>query len=129
MRKLTVLTDGTPLAAECRFHLSGTARTGLYPCLFLLECRNLPDPEVYRLRNTKELSVLREDSCLASGRVSDVFRQTVPEGTVTAVAFSPGLSLWEAEISLTVPAGISVSVTVRRLLEASGTGIRLLSFP
>ena len=57
------------------------------------------------------------------------FRKTVPEGTVTAVAFSPGLSLWEAMVSLSLPSGVSVSETVRRLLEASGTGIQLLSFP
>lgn len=129
MRKLTVLADGTPLAAECRFHLSGTVRAGLYPSLFLLQCWNLSNEDVFRLRNTKELSVLREDSCLAYGRVSDVFRKTVPEGTVTAVAFSPGLSLWEAMVSLSLPSGVSVSETVRRLLEASGTGIQLLSFP
>ncbi len=129
MRKLTVLADGTPLAAECRFHLSGTVRAGLYPSLFLLQCWNLSNEDVFRLRNTKELSVLREDSCLAYGRVSDVFRKTVPEGTVTAVAFSPGLSLWKAMVSLSLPSGVSVSETVRRLLEASGTGIQLLSFP
>ena len=73
MRKLTVLTDGTPLNAECRFHLRGRLRTGM----FLLECWNLSDADDFRLRNTKELSVLREDSCLAFGRVSDVFCRTV----------------------------------------------------
>ena len=126
---LTVLTDGTPFDAGCCFRLSGTTRIGLFPSLFVLECRNLPEPDICRLRNTKELSVLREDSCLASGRVSDVFCRTVPEGTVTAVAFSRGLDLWENRVSLSVPAGVSVSETVHRLLSASGTGIRLLSFP
>ena len=129
MRKLTVLTDSTPLDTECRFHLSGRLRAGLFPSLFLLQCWNLFDSDVYRLQNTKNLSVLREDSCLACGQVSDVYRQTVPEGTVTSAAFSPGLALWGKEVSLSVPAGISVSETVRRLLHASGTGIRLLSFP
>ena len=129
MRKLTVLADGTPLDTECRFHLSGRLRAGLFPSLFLLECRNLPEAEVFRLRNTKELSVTHDGSCLACGQVSDVYRQTVPEGTVTSVAFSPGLALWGKEVSLSVPAGVSVSETVRRLLQASGTGIRLLSFP
>ena len=100
MRKLTVLTDGILLVAECRFHLRGRLRTGLFPSLFLLECWNLSDPEVFRLQNTKELSVMREDSCLAAGIVSDVYRQTVPEGTLTAAAFSLGLDLWEASVSL-----------------------------
>ena len=59
MRKLTVLADGTPLDTECRFHLSGRLRAGLFPSLFLLQCWNLSDSDVYRLRNTKNLSVLR----------------------------------------------------------------------
>ena len=71
-RRLSVLADSEPFAPDCRFRLSGTLRTGLFPSLFLLECRNLSDADVFRLRNTKELSVLREDSCLAFGQVSDV---------------------------------------------------------
>ena len=128
-RHLSVLADNEPFAPDSRFRLTGTVRTGLFPSLFLLECWNLSDSDVYRLRNTKDLSVMREDSCLAFGRVSDVYVRTVPEGTVTTAAFSLGLDLWNARISLSVPAGISVSETVRRLLEASGTGIQLLSFP
>ena len=128
-RRLTVLADGEPFASENRFRLSGTMRIGLFPSLFLLQCWNLSDSDVFRLQNTKELSVMREDSCLAFGRVSDVFTEPVPEGTVTVVAFSTGLDLWESRVSLSVPAGVSVSETVRRILSASGTGIRLLSFP
>ena len=48
---------------------------------------------------------------------------------ITHVAISPGLNLWEAPVSLSVEAGVTVSETVRRLLNASGTGIQLLSFP
>ena len=69
------------------------------------------------------------DSVLAAGRISDVCRGTVPEGTVTEAVFSAGLDLWEAPVSLSVEAGVSVSETVRRILAASGTGIALLSFP
>ena len=72
MRKLTVLTDGTLLHTECRLHLSGTARIGLFPSLFLMQCWNLADEDVFRLQNTKKLSVMRKDSCLAFGQVSDV---------------------------------------------------------
>ena len=128
-RHLSVLADNEPFAPDSRFRLAGTLRTGLYPSLFLLQCWNLSDPEIYRLRNAKNLSVMREDSCLAFGQVSDVYVRTVPEGTVTTVAFSLGLDLWESRVSVSVPAGTSASETVRRLLEASGTGIRLLSFP
>ena len=41
----------------------------------------------------------------------------------------PGLPLWEAQVSLSVEAGVTVSETVNRILESSGTGIPLLSFP
>ncbi len=129
MRELKVLADGEPFALDGRSRLSGRTRTGLYPYPFVLQCRNLSEPEINRLGNTKELSVLHGGSCLAYGRVTDVFTETVPEGTVTTAVFSPGLDLWEKEISVSVPSGTSVSDTVRCLLLASGTGIRLLSFP
>ena len=128
-RNLTVLADGEPFAPGCRFRLSGKVSEGLFPSLFVLRAWNLPEADVLRLMNTKELAVRRGDSCLASGRVSDVFRRTVPEGTVVSAAFSLGLDLWEARVSLSFPAGITVSETVSQLLSASGTGIRLLSFP
>ena len=128
-RHLTAFADGEPFAPDSRFRLSGTARIGIFPSLFLLQCWNLSESDVYRLRNTKNLSVMREDSCLAFGRVSDVYVRTVPEGTVTTVAFSLGLDLWESQIFLSVPSGVSVSETVCRILSASGTGIHLLSFP
>jgi len=129
MRELKVFADGIPFAAGSRFRLSGKTAVGLFPSLFTLEAWNLKEEESFQLSNTKEIAVCREDACLAYGKVSDVFRQTVPEGTVTVAAFSLGLDLWEAPVSLSVEAGVSVSGTVRRLLEASGTGIRLLSFP
>ena len=128
-RHLSVFADSDHFAPDSRFRLSGTIRIGLFPSLFLLQCWNLSESDIFRLQNTKELSVMREDSCLASGQVSDVFAQTVPEGTVTTAAFSLGLDLWEAQVSLSVPSGISVSETVHRILSASGTGIQLLSFP
>ena len=53
----------------------------------------------------------------------------MPEGTVTEVLFSAGLRLWEAPVSLSVEAGVTVSETVRRILSDSGTGLPLLSFP
>ena len=128
-RHLTVFADGDLFASDSRFHLLGTLRIGLFPSLFLLQCWNLSDSDSFRLRNAKKLSVMREDSCLAFGQVSDVFTETVPEGTVTTAAFSLGLDLWKSRVSLSVPSGVSVSETVRRILAASGTGIQLLSFP
>ena len=128
-RYLSVFADGEPFAPDSRFRLSGTVRIGLFPSLFLLQCWNLSDSDIFLLRNTKELSIKREDSCLAFGQVSDVFTETVPEGTVTTVAFSLGMDLWESQVALSVPSGVSVSETLRRILSASGSGIQLLSFP
>ncbi len=129
MRELTVMVDGTPFASGSRFRLSGTTSIGLFPSLFTLQCWNLAEKDYLRLASAKTMSVLRGDSCLASGAVSDVFRRTVSEGTLTVAAFSLGLDLWEAPVSLSVEAGASVSETLSYLLASSGTGIQLLSFP
>ena len=129
MRNLWVMADGASFASGCRFHLSGKTGIGLFPSLFTLEAWNLKEQDYLLLSRTKELAVYREDSCLAYGAVSDVFRKTVQEGTITTAAFSLGLDLWNAQASLPVEAGASVSETVRRLLGVSGTGISLLSFP
>jgi len=129
MRELLVFTDGARFASGCRFHLAGKTDIGLFPSLFTLQAWNLREKDYLLLASAKTLEVRRGDSCLASGKVTDVFRRTVPEGTVTTAAFSPGLELWEAPVSLAVEAGASVSDTVRGILAASGTGVPLMAFP
>ena len=128
-RRLSVLADGEPVTGFRRARLTGRDALGLFPMPFTLRLWNLAEAEYYRLCAAKEIAVRAEDSVLAAGSVSDVCRKTVPEGTVTEIVFSAGLKLWEAPVSLSVEAGVSVSDTVRRILEASGTGIPLLSFP
>ena len=81
------------------------------------------------LSRAREVTVKHEEVVLLSGFVADVFRSRGKNGTETHAAVSPGLPLWEAVVSLDLEASASVSETVRRLLEASGTGIRLLAFP
>ena len=76
MRELTVLADGEPFAAGIRFRLSGNTAIGLFPSLFTLQAWNLAEKDYNRLASAKTLSVLRGDSCLAYGAVSDVFRRT-----------------------------------------------------
>ena len=93
IRSLTVLADGELFAPDCRFRLSGKTQIGLFPSLFLLQCWNLSNEDVFRLQSAKELSVLREDSCLAYGQVSDVFQRTVPEGTVTTAPYYSDLNV------------------------------------
>lgn len=128
-RTLRVFADGEELISFRHACLEGREALGLLPMPYRLRIRNLSDSDYYRLKAASGVEVLHGLSVLASGRVSDVYRRLVPEGTLTEVMFSPGLSLWEAAVSLTVEAGVTVSETVRRILQASGTGISLVSFP
>ena len=128
-RTLTVLADGEELSSFSHARLTGRDAAGLYPMPFTLRLWNLSDDGYYRIEAAKTLSVLHEDSVLASGRITDACRRNVPEGTLTEIVFSAGIGLWESRVSLSVEAGVSVSETVRRILAASGTGISLLSFP
>ena len=124
-----VFVDNDLFAPGTRFRLSGRYTIGLFPSAFQLKAWNLPEPDVFRLMNAKEISVKRLNSCLASGAISDVYQETVPEGTVTNVLFSLGLDLWESFVSLFVDAGKTISETVKEILNASGTGYQLLTFP
>lgn len=128
-RSLTVLADGEQVTGFCYAHLTGREALGLLPLPYTLRILNLPDSGAGQLYAAKELTVLRDNSLLAYGRILAVLRQNVPEGALTEVVFSPGLALWEAPVSLSVEAGVSVSETLRRILAASGTGTLLLAFP
>ena len=126
-RSLTVVPDGEPLSFSGRMRLRGEDALSLFPALFTLELWNLPEELFLRLSRCRDISVSHGDACLVSGRVWDVFRRGSEEGILTSVSISIGLELWESVVSLTVPAGISLSDAVRRILSASGTGIPLLA--
>ena len=128
-RTLTILADGEPVIGYARARLLGTERLGLYPSLFMLHLWNVAEEDYLQLSRSREVTVMHEDVVLVSGSVSDAFRSRGESGTEARVAIAPGLKLWEAPVSLDVEAGVTVSETVRQLLEASGTGIQLLSFP
>ena len=128
-RRFTILADGEPVTGYARARLLGAERLGLYPSLFMLHLWNVAEEDYLALSRSKEVTVMHEDVVLVSGIVSDAFRSRGKSGIEAHVAIAPGLKLWEAAVSLDVEAGVTVSETVRRLLEASGTGIQLLSFP
>ena len=128
-RVLSVCVDGGNLGFSGRARLSGQDDLSLFPALFTLELWNLPEEAALRLFRCRSISVSSGESCLVSGAVSDVYRRPVQDGVLTSVSISRGLDLWESVASLTVPAGTSVSDTVRQILSASGTGIRLLNVP
>ena len=127
-RALAVLADGEPVAGFHRANLSGRDALGLLPHCFLLRLWNLEESDYLLLSRAKRVAVRHGNSVLASGTVTDAARRMTPEGLVTQVVFSPAIGLWEAPVSLSVEAGVSVSETVRRILAASGTGIRLLTW-
>ena len=126
-RSLTVTLDGEPLSFSGRMRLRGKDELSLFPALFTLELWNLPEEMYLQLSRCRDIAVSHGDACLVSGRVWDVFRHGDEEGTVTAVSVSLGLELWESTVSQCVPAGTALSETVRQILDASGTGIPLLS--
>jgi hypothetical protein len=128
-RTLSVFADGEPVTSSARTKLLGHEGLGLYPSLFMLKLSNLAEEDYLLLSRAREVEVKHGEVVLVSGMVSDVFRNTKRNGTETHVAVSPGLALWEAVVSVDVESGTTVSETIRRLLEASGTGIQLLSFP
>ena len=128
-RSLEIFADGEKIDAFGRACLSGKEKLGLFPMPWMLRLWNLSEENFLRLSRAKEVSVSQEGLVLAAGTIADVFRRLTLEGTVTHVCFSLNLSLWNAQVSFSVEAGTTVSETVRRLLEASGTGIQLLSFP
>ena len=128
-RKLSITADDIPVTGFNHARLTGTDSVGLEPMPFMLRLWNLSDSDCLMISAAKRISIRQGDSVLAAGDISDVCRHSVPEGRITEVIFSAGLSLWEAPVSLSVEAGVSVSETVRRILSASGTGIPLLSFP
>ena len=126
-RSFSFLADGREFSFSGRAILQGNDDLSLWPALFRLELYNLPEEQYLCLVRTKTLTISHGGACLVSGRVTDTFRRPVPNGTVTEVSVSAGLGLWEARVSLTVPANTRVSETARRILAASGTGIPLLS--
>ena len=127
-RKLVLKADGKVVEGSFRMHLSGRESIGLYPMPYMLHCWNLDEDTYLLLSRSGQISVEHDLQVLAAGDVADVFRYITEDGTVTAVCFTLGLKLWEAPVSLSLEAGVSVSETVAALLEASGTGISLLTY-
>ena len=128
VRKFSIFADGEPVTCCGHVYLNGREAVGLYPMPYTLRLWNLPEDQYLLLSRAKYLSVEHEGSVLAAGDAADVFRYLTKEGTVTVVCFSLGLKLWKAPVSLSLEAGKTVSETVRAILDASGTGISLLTF-
>ena len=127
-RTLEIFADGEPLTEYAHVYLTGKESIGLYPMPCTLRLWNLPEDQYLFLSRAKALSVVHDGSVLAAGDAADVYRYIAEDGTLTVVCFSPGLSLWEAPVSLSLEAGKTVSETVQEILSASGTGVSLLTY-
>ena len=128
LRELTVKADDEIIPNLGRLYLTGSEKVGLFPMPYMLRAWNLTDDQYLRLSRAKYISVEHDDLILAAGDIADVFRYIVEDGTMTIICFSLGLKLWESWISLNIESGTKVSEAVQAILEASGTGISLLTF-
>ena len=128
-RTLDILVNGRLVRNYARARLFGKERLGLYASLFMLSLWNIPEDEYLLLSRAHEITIKHGEVILASGAVADVFRYSERKGTEVQVAFSPGLMLWGSSVSLDVEAGTRVSEIVSQLLDRSGAGVELLSFP
>ena len=128
-RKLLVYADDEPITGFRRARLYGKDAIGLYPTPFTLQIWNLASSDYYLVCAAREISVRHLDSVLATGRIADICKYSVPEGMLTEIVFSAGLALWESTVNLSLEAGASVSGTVRQILDETGAGVPLLSFP
>ena len=135
VRSLHVFADGREIAQSCRIRLSLIESMSLLPALCSLEIENLSDAsaallsaasivEVY----SSSLSSHAGSSILASGSILSVFPRIQSGRRILSVSFSPGMALWQSAVSLSLTGGMRVSDTIRAILAASGTGIRLSAF-
>ena len=126
-RLLKVFADGIEVTGYSRIRFTGSERLGLFPYLFRLRIRNLSDDGYLALSRCRTVTVKSGEAELVSGQLADSVRTVTRQGTVTTVCFSPGLRLWQSDVSLSMEAGATVRETVEQILKVSGTGVRLLS--
>lgn len=127
IRSLSVLADGQPVSGFSRVRLAGGERLGLLPFLFTLRLWNLSEDGYLSLSRCKVVTVKCGEAEMVSGQFSDSVRTVTRQGTVTTVCFSPGLPLWQSDVSLSIDAGVTVRETVEQILSTSGTGVRLIT--
>ena len=131
VRALAILADGEPVSGFSRARLMGSERmdssAGLFPYLFTLHLWNLSDDGYLALSRCRSVTVKSEDAELVSGQFADSSRVISFQGSVATICFSPGLPLWQAQVSVSVDAGATVRETAAQLLAASGTGKELLT--
>jgi len=127
-RKLQVYVDGEEVAQGCRITLSARQTLNLRPQLHRLEIYDLSDSSEAKITVAGTVEVRSGPTILAAGDLVEACTRSVSGRRITSIVFSPGYALWQSSVSLSLAAGMKVSETIRAILNASGTSIRLASF-
>ena len=127
-RDLRLFADGTELAHGCRMTLTAGSALSLRPALHHLAVRDLSDSSAAFLSGVQRIEICSGLSVIASGELSEALTHISGGKRITELVFSPGLSLWQSSVSLSVPGGTRVSDTIRSLLSASASGLSLAAF-
>lgn len=119
-RDLHLFADDVEIARGCRMMLTAHETMTLHPALHQLEILDLSDSSVSLLTGTNRIEVRSGNSILAFGELIDSVTQSISGKRQTSLVFSPGLSLWQSSVSLSVTAGMKISDTIRSLLAEAG---------
>ena len=128
-RSLTVIADGVEVKGLRHVRLTADYMESLFPAPYCLRIWNPKDEVVYRMKRTKEIEVCHQETLLAKGEVTEVFREVVPEGVLLSVTFCLGKKLWEKYVSVSLSGGMSAVGTIQTLLAMAGGGVKLLARP
>ena len=122
-RDLRLYADDREIGKGCRMMLTARQDLTLRPALHHLEIIDLSDSSATMLTGAKFLEVRSGLSVLAFGEPIEVLTKTTQGKRITSAVFSPGLSLWRSSVSLSLPGGMTVTDTLRKLL-AAASGIQ-----
>lgn len=130
-RTLLIEADGAPLDVTSRVRLTGSATLGLLPTCWRLSMPHLPQDLTTRLRDARSLRVLDENGALlAAGRAEQVFATLLPDDTpVTEVLFSEAPDFLRATVDLTLPAGLTATELLRRVVAGCSAPVPVCGMP
>lgn len=128
-RALSIVADGVAVKEVRHVRLKADYLQSMFPAPYNLLIWNPTKSVEYQLKQTKHLEVSHDMTLLASGDVTEVFREVVPEGVLLTVVFCLGKDIWERYVSATLGKGLSAFSTVNALLSIGGSRMRLLSSP
>jgi len=127
-RDLRLFADGMEIAQGCRLTLTAGSALTLRPALHHLAVYDLSESSAALLSGVHRIEIRSGSSVIASGELSDELTRVSSGKRIIDLVFSPGLSLWQSSVSLSVPGGTRVSDTIRSLLSASASSLSLAAF-